>query len=209
MPDQGCSCDETYAFGTDQMVHCRRCGKSWRMDSPSPEPAAKTELTAEELADMRSNLCSRLGCCNRYVRLLDEHTALTASLARTNDALGDLLRTSDARIAELESALTIATEAVAAEAEAKVEGQRRATAERTVLDIVRQNCLHGGDGHWMQSMLPTLWKADKELQGEEKAAELARREAAKAKGEKRCECCRQPLNPERTSGTICLACEVL
>lgn len=95
---------------------------------PSPEPAVKTELTTEELAELRKH------GWGHWLRLLDEHAAMRLELERLRDDKASLwnvvaghentITAERSRIADLESALALATEAVAAEARAKVEGLR-------------------------------------------------------------------------------------
>lgn len=86
------NCDHKFV---DSKV-CLKCGisfaelkaeclrESQRLSAPSPEPAAKTELTAEELYHMRRS------CSADVLRLLDEHAARgrrIAELERLVEAL--------------------------------------------------------------------------------------------------------------------------
>jgi hypothetical protein len=99
---------------------------------------AKTELTEFQLGKMRELYETKAHGVNYHdeLRLLDEHAALKARVAhleRMDDGGTKLCTEQDRRIAELESALALATQAIA-----KCEGL--AQAEQNIISAAEDLC---------------------------------------------------------------------
>lgn len=161
----------------------------------SPEPAAKTELSAYVLHKIRcrAEYAGEGANADQTIRLLDEHTEQReriAELERQMTARYDAFQrqslraeAAESRIAELESALAIATEAVAAEARAKVEGLTCTELDRAVLDAASKMSSDGlRSSAELVGNVPGV-SDDMQHAADFCRAELARREAAKAKGD--------------------------